>query len=190
MIAIAGFFVVSTISLSDRTSEDYAPNNWKIRWILLDGSLSLIYLAVFVSIAFLWRPTGHNQYLAMADEVAQDEDEADAEDFELSRVRRGGEDDDEEVAVGGGRPDHPDEDDEEADKVQRGRRDGGRRGEGGVEDGRVVFAIDDEDDEDDEAGERAGRRVSGERGREANEEEEAGEGERLVAGARGSKRDD
>ena len=31
VLAIAAFFVISTISLSDRQSEDYAPNNWKIR---------------------------------------------------------------------------------------------------------------------------------------------------------------
>jgi len=35
---------------------DYAPNNWRYRWILLDGSLALIYLAVFSAVAWIWRP--------------------------------------------------------------------------------------------------------------------------------------
>jgi hypothetical protein len=32
VIAIGGFFIISTISLSDRQSEDYAPRNWQYRW--------------------------------------------------------------------------------------------------------------------------------------------------------------
>lgn len=35
---------------------DYAPRNWRYRWILLDGSLATIYLLVFMAIAWLWRP--------------------------------------------------------------------------------------------------------------------------------------
>lgn len=35
---------------------DYAPRNWRYRWILLDGSLATIYLAAFSAIAWLWRP--------------------------------------------------------------------------------------------------------------------------------------
>ena len=56
VIAIAAFFVVSSLSLSNRLDEDYAPRNWRYRWILLDGSLALIYLMVFMAVSWLWRP--------------------------------------------------------------------------------------------------------------------------------------
>jgi hypothetical protein len=39
-----------------RLTLDYAPRNWRYRWILLDGSLALIYLMVFMAVAWLWRP--------------------------------------------------------------------------------------------------------------------------------------
>jgi hypothetical protein len=58
---IAVFFVVSSMSFSARLAEDYAANSWKYRWWLLDGWLSLLYLAAFWSIAYLWRPTGSNR---------------------------------------------------------------------------------------------------------------------------------
>lgn len=84
VIAIAAFFVISTISLSDRRSDEYvpvpsaagspswlndclcrpcasyAPRTWQYRWFTLDGSLALIYMGVFFSIAWLWRPTANN----------------------------------------------------------------------------------------------------------------------------------
>lgn len=56
VIAVLAFFVVSTMSLSNRLDEDYAPKNWKYRWILLDASLAGIYLLAFAAIAWLWRP--------------------------------------------------------------------------------------------------------------------------------------
>ncbi|GMK58380.1 hypothetical protein CspeluHIS016_0504120 [Cutaneotrichosporon spelunceum] len=76
VIAVAAFFVLSSISLSNRLDEDYAPRNWRWRWVLLDASLALIYLAAFVAIAWLWRPTENNVRFAMSQELAQDEDEA------------------------------------------------------------------------------------------------------------------
>lgn len=82
VIAVAAFFVLSSISLSNRMDEDYAPRNWRWRWVLLDASLSLIYLSAFVAIAWLWRPTENNVRFAMSQELAQDDDE-DAEDYEL-----------------------------------------------------------------------------------------------------------
>lgn len=56
VIAIFAFFVISTMSLSGRLEEDYAARNWKYRWVLLDASLAVIYLAAFGAIAWLWRP--------------------------------------------------------------------------------------------------------------------------------------
>lgn len=82
VIAIAAFFVVSSLSLSSRLDEgklmrsdsiktpswaqltrlDYAPRNWKYRWILLDGSLATIYLLVFMAVAWLWRPVSYQDH--------------------------------------------------------------------------------------------------------------------------------
>ncbi|KAG8971982.1 hypothetical protein FRB90_010343, partial [Tulasnella sp. 427] len=59
------------------------------RWWLLDGFLVLLYMAVFICIAFLWRPTGNNRRLAMSDELAQDEEEA--EDYDLEAIQARGE---------------------------------------------------------------------------------------------------
>lgn len=64
VIAIAAFFVVSSLSLSNRLDEDYAPRNWRYRWILLDGSLALIYLMVFMAVAWLWRPVSSLSYFS------------------------------------------------------------------------------------------------------------------------------
>lgn len=66
---------------------DYAPETWETRWYLLDAWLSILYLVVFSSIAFLWRPTGHNRRLAMSEELAQDDD---AEDYDLEAMQRRG----------------------------------------------------------------------------------------------------
>lgn len=56
VIAVLAFFVVSSMSLSSRLDEDYAPRNWRWRWVLLDGSLAGIYLGAFAAVAWLWRP--------------------------------------------------------------------------------------------------------------------------------------
>lgn len=56
VIAVAGFFVISTMSLSGRLEEDYAARNWRYRWILLDASLAGIYLLAFAAVAWIWRP--------------------------------------------------------------------------------------------------------------------------------------
>ena len=80
VIVIAIFFVVSSMSFTSRLAEgldslvfplsstyhensliDYAAKSWRIRWWLLDGWLALLYLAGFVSIAWLWRPTANNR---------------------------------------------------------------------------------------------------------------------------------
>jgi flagellar biosynthesis/type III secretory pathway M-ring protein FliF/YscJ len=90
--------VISSISFSSRMEDDYAPNTWKTRWILLDGWLAILYLLVFSAIAFLWRPSANNKRLAMSDELATDEN--DDEYFEVDTLTRE-ELDDEEAARGG-----------------------------------------------------------------------------------------
>jgi hypothetical protein len=126
VVFILIFFVVSSLSFSGRLAEDYAAKSWKYRWWLLDGWLALLYLGAFSDIAFLWRPSANNRRLAMSDEIAQDEE--DAEDYDLEALERRTRDRD---------------DDDDATLV-------GRRGPGSVAEDNVVFEIGDEDDDDDE----------------------------------------
>ncbi|ELU38666.1 protein PTM1 [Rhizoctonia solani AG-1 IA] len=131
VIVIGAFFVVSSMSFSNRLDEDYAPETWETRWYLLDAWLAILYLVVFTSIAFLWRPTGNNRRLAMSEELAQDEDAAG--EYDLESMRPGGLGGPSEENLAGGN---------------------GARAPLRHED--VVFEIGDEDDDDDGAGRRRG----------------------------------
>ncbi|EPQ60397.1 protein PTM1 [Gloeophyllum trabeum ATCC 11539] len=61
VLVIIIFFAVSTFTFSERLAEDYAAKTWRVRWWLLDGWLALLYLVVFGSICFLWRPSANNR---------------------------------------------------------------------------------------------------------------------------------
>ncbi|KAI5117077.1 hypothetical protein M0805_007954 [Coniferiporia weirii] len=61
VLVIAIFFVVSSLSFSNRLAEDFAANTWKVRWWLLDGWLALLYFIAFAAICYIWRPTAHNR---------------------------------------------------------------------------------------------------------------------------------
>ncbi|KAJ7293137.1 lung seven transmembrane receptor-domain-containing protein [Mycena rebaudengoi] len=142
VLVIAIFFVVSTFSFTGRFAEDYTAKTWRVRWWLLDGWLALLYLVAFMSISYLWRPSSNNRRLAMSDELAQDEE--DAEDYDLESM--------------GQHSRIPDEDDDDAATLV-----GGRRGGHGVTEDNVVFEIGDEEDEDEEEAKKRRRRLSGER---------------------------
>jgi flagellar biosynthesis/type III secretory pathway M-ring protein FliF/YscJ len=113
--------------------DDFAPNTWKTRWLLLDGWLALLYLAVFTSIAFLWRPSANNRRLAMSDELATDDNDAD--DYEIDTLDRQGLGDD--------------EDDGDEDKRRWTDRSTAASATG-LDDDAVVFDIGAEGSEDDE----------------------------------------
>ncbi|KAM0745675.1 hypothetical protein T439DRAFT_307608 [Meredithblackwellia eburnea MCA 4105] len=81
VIVIGAFFIISSLSFSNRLDQDFGPKTWQSRWVLLDGWLGFLYGVVFVAIAFLWRPTANNRRLALSDELPTDELEA--EDFEV-----------------------------------------------------------------------------------------------------------
>jgi len=159
VLVIAIFFVVSSMSFSGRLAEDYAAKSWRVRWWLLDGWLGLLYLTGFVLIAFLWRPSENNRRLAMSDEIAQDEE--DAEDYDLEAIQS-------RTPV---RDDDDDDDDDAATLV------GGRRGNpNSLTEDNVVFEIGDEDDDDDEASKkRKANRLSGD-----NRQESEGERQGLM----------
>ncbi|KAG8760678.1 hypothetical protein FRC14_002359 [Serendipita sp. 396] len=154
VIVIAAFFVLSSMSFSSRSDADFAPNSWRWRWWLIDGYLALLYLAIFVATAYLWRPTGSNRRLAMSDELAQDEE--DAEDYDLDALESRGQP-------------HP----LNADGIPEAPRSAGRRRVGEDD---TVFEIGEEEDDDD--GRRTGRtptsrkaRSSGDEHRDEHEEE-------------------
>lgn len=151
VIAVAAFFVLSSISLSNRLDEGYAPGNWRWRWVLLDASLAIIYLVVFICIAWLWRPTSNNRMFAMSQELAQDD--ADAEDYEIDdlEAQNGGrsvplEQVDSREYVHGEPPAY--DDDEERKGLFAGQ--GERRGTVGANDDNVVFSMGDASDSDDD----------------------------------------
>ncbi|KZV81961.1 hypothetical protein EXIGLDRAFT_779146 [Exidia glandulosa HHB12029] len=146
VVVIMIFFVVSSMAFSNRMAEDYAANAWQSRWWLLDGWLALLYLVVFATIAYIWRPSENNARLAMSDELAQDEEEAEDYDMAALEDRMKGEDG---------------EDDDDAD--QHTLVENGRRGRNSLGDDGVVFEIGDQDsDEEDEAHKRRQGRLSGE----------------------------
>jgi hypothetical protein len=79
---IFAFFVVSSIAFSQSGGENFPSQTWRWRWFLLDGWTSILYLAVFSSVAWIWRPTGQNLRLSMSDEVATGDD-PDGNDMEM-----------------------------------------------------------------------------------------------------------
>lgn len=101
VIAIFAFFIITSVAFSQSSAESFSPNVWPYRWFLLDGWMGTLYLAVFGSIAWLWRPTGQNLRLSMSDEIGQDEG-FDGEDYEIGEFGQHGglqDEDDEEGGV-------------------------------------------------------------------------------------------
>lgn len=126
VVVIVAFFVITSISFSNRFEEDFAADTWQNRWLLLDGWLGLLYLVCFCAIAYTWRPSENNRRLAMSDELATDE--ADADEFEIDTLR-----------------DNRLEDEEHTDG-----KDGPPRGYNGVGNDEVVFDIGEEADSEEE----------------------------------------
>ena len=97
IMVIFGFFLLNLMFFSGRGAEDFTPTHWKSRWFVLDGWLSLVYLADVAFIAYLWRPTANNRRFAMSEEINQDD-----EGFEIASVRDSLDDmDEEEVRAAG-----------------------------------------------------------------------------------------
>lgn len=88
---ITAFFIVTFVTFRNRLNSGFIPSIWKIRWILTDGWLGILYAVAFTAIAFLWRPAGHNRRLALSDELPMDETDAEAYDID-SIARRASKD--------------------------------------------------------------------------------------------------
>jgi len=167
VIVIAIFFVVSSFEFSDRLAEDYAAKSWRVRWWLLDGYLAILYFVSFWSIAYLWRPTENNRRLAMSDEIAQEDE--DAEDYDLEALqRRTDAREDDEITLVNNRREH----------------------ETLAED-HVVFEIGDEDPgSDDEADNASKRRRAERKSIDENGNENTDERQGLIGGRQDRDRDD
>lgn len=136
-LLILAFFVISTLSFSARESAAFGPTTWQTRWILLDGWLGILYLVVFASIAWLWRPTGENRRLALSDELPQDEEEAHERERGASLYDVAG------MTTG------EDEDEDEDGKGESVPLRNVRRGDGRVGNDAVVFDVGSDDEEED-----------------------------------------
>ena len=106
VVAIFAFFILTSIAFSQSSTENFSPNVWAYRWFLLDGWMGTLYLVVFSSIAWLWRPTGQNLRLSMSDEIGQDEG-YEGEDYEIDEFGQhpAGEGDEEDGGIKHGAPD-------------------------------------------------------------------------------------
>ncbi|GAP89370.1 putative integral membrane protein [Rosellinia necatrix] len=97
ILVIFGFFFFNSFSFASATDPDYVPFHWKSRWFILDGWLNIVYFADVAWVAYVWRPTANNRRFAMSDEIAQDEDGG----FEFADVGAPDDsDDDEESHIG------------------------------------------------------------------------------------------
>lgn len=165
VIVIFAFFVISSLSFSNRLDEDFGADTWKTRWILLDGWLSVLYLVVFFSIAFLWRPTGENRRLALSDELPTDELDADRYDVDAMEAGTGDDEDGDKVPLrsvrthgGAGIRDRDQqvvfdvgsdgEDEDDDDDAPRAKRRSGDSSGGGGHGEHQRLRLDDSDDED------------------------------------------
>ncbi|BFZ59542.1 Membrane protein ptm1 [Saitoella coloradoensis] len=88
-------FFLNSVVITMRDEPDFLPSHWKSQWFVLDGWMSVLYLAVLGTICYLWRPTANNRRFAMSEEISQEEDDV----FELGD--REGDDDLEEGSANG-----------------------------------------------------------------------------------------
>lgn len=84
-LAILAVFVWSAFVYSGRYQQDFDARVWQYAWFLQDGWSALLYLFLFVAIVYRWRPDPSNRLLALSEQIATDEDEAEA--FELANTQ-------------------------------------------------------------------------------------------------------
>lgn len=93
IVALCVFVILQSVAYSNVNSPEFIPHHWKDRMVL-NGWLNTLYLTVFCTIVFLWRPTQDNRRFAMSDEVRQ-------EDYDMDvNVNYRGDEDDEEEQIG------------------------------------------------------------------------------------------
>ncbi|KAG0343270.1 hypothetical protein BG004_005419 [Podila humilis] len=77
LTCLCAFFVINTLTFMNMDNTDWPANNWKTRWIQLDGWLNILYLIVFTTIVVLWRPTENNKRYGIDQLETDDYDEHD-----------------------------------------------------------------------------------------------------------------
>lgn len=153
---ILAFFFMTFVSFHKSVNAGFAPTIWRVRWILTDGWLGVLYAVAFTAIAWLWRPASHNRRLALSDELPMDETDAEAYDID-SIARRASK----EVPVGNGVShdhvvfdvgDDDDDEDEDGDHDERSKRrrsvDEEARLRGADGDRHLLSSTDADDDDD------------------------------------------
>jgi hypothetical protein len=65
VVLLVFIFIANTINLSFRHNAYWIANQWKWRWLLLDGLLNVNFFSAFVSIAYIWMPTTNNARLGL-----------------------------------------------------------------------------------------------------------------------------
>ena len=61
-------------------------SSWRLKWFLSDGWLNLLYISVFSFIAWLWRPTEHNERYGLEELSQNDKDEENGNYFNVRRT--------------------------------------------------------------------------------------------------------
>ncbi|KAJ3252278.1 hypothetical protein HK103_001648 [Boothiomyces macroporosus] len=72
-------FVANSINMMFRREDNWIANQWKWRWLLLDGSLGANYFITFVMIGLMWMPTKNNARLGLTQLDSEDMEEGDNE---------------------------------------------------------------------------------------------------------------
>lgn len=75
-------FVANGLNMFFRHTPYWTANQWKWRWLLLDGALNTNYFVAFTAISYLWMPTRNNGRLALEQIGSEDIDDIPGHDFE------------------------------------------------------------------------------------------------------------
>jgi hypothetical protein len=65
IVLLAIIFVANSVNIAFRHNPTWVANQWKWRWLLLDGALNTNYFLAFVAIAYIWMPTTNNARLGL-----------------------------------------------------------------------------------------------------------------------------
>ena len=75
-------FIANGVNMVFRNMPYWTANQWKWRWLILDGALNTNYFIAFAAVAYLWMPTRHNGRLALEQIGSEDIDDLPGHDFE------------------------------------------------------------------------------------------------------------
>lgn len=82
VVLLFGIFVANGLNMFFRSSSFWVANQWKWRWLILEGALNTNYFIAFVAIAYIWMPTRNNCRLALEQVGSEDIDDIPGHDYE------------------------------------------------------------------------------------------------------------